>query len=235
MCQFAELLHLFMSSDFARSPAGGIIVGLILLVVKGQYDRHSERKKLLWALNADARTCWAAMDHMARHFPSRSEADAIVEEVTAGSLTFETIDRLPAGWALFVSTFSHSDVLTKLRPKETLVAISYLDAWSRVIEFEKRISSLYQKLLDLTPHLQSNAHRIQLLEIASQLRGCWSSLRVAGQQLQTARAELENMTAHALSWNPLVLLRPPAPKPDTEPFPTDWDQSDRSVLPPPQR
>jgi Ran GTPase-activating protein (RanGAP) involved in mRNA processing and transport len=68
-------------------------------------------------------------------------------------------------------------VLAKLRPREAEAAIAYFDAWTRVANFEGRVTTLYGKLVDLTPHIGDDKHLLQLREVASQVEGSWNQLR----------------------------------------------------------
>ena len=217
------LRDFLLTSEFARSPAAGVIVGVVLLVIKDVYDRHRARRTLLTALHTECRTTWETLDDLAKRFPHRAEADAILRAIEGKTLNFETLDALPGGWALYVPNLPINDVLTKLKPEEAEAAIKYFDSWTRVADFERRVTTLYAKLVDLTPNAQKDDNLMQLREVACQLRGSWNQLRIAAEDLTTARRTLEDVMARALSWNPYVIwFRKPSPR-DIAVFPADWD------------
>jgi len=230
------LRDVLLTSEFAKSPVAGVLVGIALLLIKDFYDRHRARRTMLWALHTECRTTWGALDDLARKFPKKAEADAIVDAVKGGTLDFETIDALPGGWALFVPTLPIADALSKLKPKEAEAAIEYVDGWTRVIDFERRVTTLYGKLVDLTPSVRKPEHGTQVREVACQLRGSWNQLRIAAENLATARLKLEDVTARALSWNPYVIWFSKAPRRDIATFPADWNstpQAERAEPPKP--
>lgn len=71
---------------------------------------------------------------------------------------------------------------------------------------------------------------MQLLEVACQVRGSWNQLRLAAEDLAAARAALEQVTARALSWNPMVVFRRPKPSlRDIRAFPADWEEQSTSA------
>jgi hypothetical protein len=216
------LRDLLLTSEFAKSPVAGVLVGLALLLIKDFYDRLRARRTLLRALHTECRTTWAVLDDLARKFPKKAEADAIVDAVKYDTLDFDAINGLPSGWALFVPTLPIADVLTKLKPKEAEAAIAYFDGWTRVTDFERRMTTLYGKLVDLTPNVGERAHATQLREIACQLRGSWNQLRIAAEDLAKARLTLEDVIERSLSFNPFVIWRPKAPGRDVATFPADW-------------
>lgn len=215
------------TDTFAKSPAAGIVVGVILLMLKDGFERHRVRRTLLRALNTEARTTWKIIADLLEQFPKREEADAIVDAVTNGTLTFEILDGLPAGFALFVPAFPLSDTITKLKPKEAEAAIHYFDAWTRLAEFERRVVTTYTKLIDLAPEANKEDRKMQVREVAVQVRGNLRQLLAAVRDLSTARRDLERVTATGLRWNPLAILRsrPKAELPDTFDFP-DWTPRD---------
>ncbi len=195
------LVWAFLASDFWKGPAGGIIIAVVCLLIKDSFERWRTRQKLLSALKTEAETARVSIEDLLSRFPKIKSADDIVKSVEILDLRFEVLDELPGGWCLFAPSFAFGDLITRLNPKEARAAIEYLDAWARVIEFERRYSSYYTKLVDATPQVKKDEYRTQLRELSIQVRGSLRQLLLAATDLAVARKVVEDITTKGLSWN----------------------------------
>jgi len=187
------------TSEFAKSPVSGVIVGAILLLLKSYYDQRKARQCLLAALTTEAETAWNIVNDLLERFPTKADADEIVNGVRLGNLSFETLNKVPAGWLLSPPSFPLADTISKLKPAQAVAAVDYFDAWARLVERERRLTMVYMKLVDLTPFLADEKHRMQLMEVAYQLRGNLGKMLAAAKGLANARHVLEYIAGNKRS------------------------------------
>jgi len=217
------LKKLLFTSEYAKSPMAGIVVGVVLLMAKDAYDRRQARRVLLVALQTEASTAWHTVHDLLRRFPTKAEADKLVKGVEDKNLDFETLDSIPAGWLLSAPSFSVADTIAKLKPHQATVAIEYFDAWTRLVERERRLTTTYMKLVELTPQLSKSESHMQLREVACQVRGSLKKLLTAAKDLAVARDALEVLATRSLKW-PLVHPRHPKRlEAHALEYPRDWD------------
>ncbi|OQX67446.1 MAG: hypothetical protein B6A08_15455 [Sorangiineae bacterium NIC37A_2] len=189
-----ELSRVVFTSEFGKSPAAGIVVGFVLLILKDLYERRRARTTLKAALCTEAKTTWRVVETLMRGFPTRFETQAVVEAVETKSLTFEVINKLPSGFLFLKPNFPLGDVIAKLRPHEAEAAILYFDVWDRLANREARYSATFHELLKLTPHQQDANYAVQLKEIADELQGGLYLMLIAARDLASARHRLECAT-----------------------------------------
>lgn len=191
--------RLFLSEEFAKSPAFGVVIGVVLLILKDRYESWRMRRNLLRALKTEVATSKDAVADALNGFPKEEELDAVLEGVKDQTLTFKQLNALPAGWALLAPTLPFVDLILKLRPDEAEAAVLYVDAWSRFVEFEKRVATQFNRLVDLTPKLKDPLHQIQLAEVAGQMQDSFRCMMSAAQHIQEQRDELEKLVSKRLT------------------------------------
>lgn len=189
----------FFTEEFTKTPAFGVIIGAILLVLKDVYERRANRRNLLRALRTEVATSQEAVADVLEGLPKDEELDLVSQGVKEQTLTFEQLNALPAGWALLAPTLPFVDLILKLRPDEAAAAVCYVDAWARFVEFEKKAATQFNRLVDLTPKLTETTHKIQLSEVAGQVCDSFRSMRDAAQHIQKQRHELEKLVRKRLA------------------------------------
>lgn len=187
--------RVLFSGEFAKSPAAGILVGVVVLVAKDFYERWRVRRALRRALNTEARCTWGFVKSMLGDFPSKDEVDAVVAGVTNGDLTFEVLNQLPSGFLFLKPSFQLGDIISKLKPKEAEAAVVYFDVWDRLVARTENFSATFSKLLELTSSMNDPRRRIELLETADRLSGNLRLILLATRDLGGARHNLECVTA----------------------------------------
>lgn len=199
-CTCLSWVHrLFLSEEFTKSPAFGVMMGVALLILKDRYESWRMRRNLLRALQTEVRTSKGAVAHALNGFPNDEQLDVVLQGVKEQTLTFEQLNALPAGWALFAPTLPFVDLILKLKPDEAEAAVCYVDAWARFVEFEKKASAQFNRLVDLTPKLKDAPHQIQLAEVAGQMCDSFREMRDAANHIQEQRTDLEKIVSKRLA------------------------------------
>lgn len=214
------------STPFWYSPTFGVLSGLFLMLAKSIYDAYEQRRRLLNALVLETTTARKAIKNVMANIPTREDTHAVRDRMAdkAKPLTFDDLDKLPGGWVLFSPSFSYGDVITKLQKQEAEAVIEYLDAWHRLMEYERRYVAYYSKLLDATTCVGKLENSIQVRELASLTAGTIEAILNKLKELARVGYKLEQVASWGLRRKPFRgECKPVEFDITTLPYPKDWD------------
>ncbi len=78
-----------LSGELGKSPAAGVVVGVMLFLMKDWWDGRTAKNRLRNALHIETRMTWGVISNLHQTFPTKAQVDAVVEAVRKRSLTFE--------------------------------------------------------------------------------------------------------------------------------------------------
>lgn len=180
-----------LSSEVGKTPAAGVVVGVLLFLMKDWWDSNRAENRLRSALHTEVRTTWGVVKHLMQSFPTNAQVEAVVEGIRRRTLVFETVNELPNGFLFTAPTVPLGELVLRLPRDEAEATVKYFDVWARLVERERRYVSSFGKLLDLSPHILEDRYQLHLLEIADQVQGNLRSILTSARELGQARLELE--------------------------------------------